>query len=56
MYRLQRCVIVGMQGLRSLVVAPCAMACLLGVLSPLQASAFATADASLAMFGLNPRP
>ena len=47
MYRLQRCVIVGMQGVRSLVVAPCAMACLLGVLSPMPARAFATADASL---------
>ena len=47
MYRLQRCFIVGMQDVRSLVVAPCAIACVLGMASPMPARALAASDASL---------
>ena len=47
MYRLQRCFIVGMQDVRSLVMAPCAIAGVLVMASPMPACALAASDASL---------
>ncbi len=48
MYRRQRCFVVGMQGIRLLVVAPCTIARLPGVASAMPARALAAMDASLA--------
>jgi hypothetical protein len=48
MYRHQRCFVVEMQGIRSLAVAPCAIACSLGVASPTAARARTAAEPLLA--------
>ena len=52
MFRRQRCFVVGMQDVRSLIVAPCVLACLLGLGPMAAARAQAAADGSLADLSL----